>query len=184
MTAPTAKQRFNYIDFVGRIIFESRLVLTPMYLGMYAALFCYTWIFFKEVFHLLTHVDKINESDGLLIVIGLIDMSMIINLIKMTMVGGYSIFVREYDYEKLTDKPRYLHDFNTTAQKAKMLMSLLAIASVYMLKDYVQADIVSWDTILKRCLMIGVFILIGLAFGAVARMTPHDQPTNHSKERH
>jgi uncharacterized protein (TIGR00645 family) len=177
------KYSFSFIDFFGRVIFASRLMLTPMYLALYVALGVYNWVFFKEVFHLATHFNQIEEADLLLIVIGLIDMTMIGNLIDMTMVGGYSIFVREYDYDKLKDKPRWMHGFNTTAQKAKLAMSMIAITAVYMLKDYIQADQVSWDTILKRALMIGVFVVIGLAFGAVARMTPHDQPHDH-KEHH
>jgi uncharacterized protein (TIGR00645 family) len=164
----------NVIDLIGKVIFASRLLLTPMYLGLYIALAAYNWIFFKEVWHLASHVNELQESDILLIVIGLIDMSMIGNLIGMIMVGGYSIFVREYDYENLRDKPRWMHGFNTTAQKAKMGMSLIAISSVYLLKDYIQADTVTWDTVLKRCLIIGMFIVIAISYGLVARVTPHD----------
>lgn len=175
---------FNLIDFIGRVIFASRLLLTPMYLGLYVALIAYDWIFFKEVWHLATHVNELQDSDILLIVIGLIDMSMIGNLIDMTMVGGYSIFVREYDYENLPDKPRWMHGFNTTAQKAKMGMSLIAISSVYLLKDYIQADTVSWDTVLKRCLIIGMFIVIAISYGLVARITPHDAPHPEPSKEH
>lgn len=184
MTDTPPKAPFSFIDFFGRVIFASRLMLTPMYLGLYVALVAYTWVFFKDVYHLATHVNEFEESDLLLIVIGLIDMSMIANLVDMTMIGGYSIFVREYDYEKLQDKPRWMHGFNTTAQKAKMAMSMIAITSVYMLKDYIQAEQVSWDTILKRVLMIATFIVIGLAYGAVARITPHDQHPEPSKDHH
>jgi uncharacterized protein (TIGR00645 family) len=175
---------FNFIDFIGKVIFASRLFLTPMYLGLYIALAAYNWIFFKEVWHLATHVNELQESDILLIVIGLIDMSMIGNLIDMTMVGGYSIFVREYDYDSLRDKPRWMHGFNTTAQKAKMGMSLIAISSVYLLKDYIQADAVSWDTVLKRCLIIGMFIVIAISYGIVARVTPHDATHHEPKGEH
>lgn len=180
---PSDAPPFSLIDFIGKVIFASRLMLTPIYLGLFVALGAYNWMFFKEVWHLLTHLGELQESDALLIVIGLIDMSMIVNLIDMTMIGGYSIFVREYDYEKLRDKPRWMHGFNTTAQKAKMGMSLIAISSVYLLKDFIQADTVSWDHVLKRSIMIATFIGIALAYGLVARVTPHDH-TPDPKEHH
>jgi uncharacterized protein (TIGR00645 family) len=183
----TPIRKFSLIDLFGRIIFASRLGLIPIYLGLYVGIGAYVWVFAKEVFHLAMHLNEFNESDILLIAIGLIDMSMIANLIDMTMVGGYSIFVREYDYENLPDKPRWMHGFNTTAQKSKMGMSLVAISSVYLLKDFIQSYVlnageITWDLLLKRCLIVVMFIVIALSYGLIARITPHDHTAD--KEPH
>jgi|GEM_PF-6158817 len=181
------KRKFSVIDLCGRIIFASRLGLIPIYLGLYVGIGAYVWVFGKEVFDLAIHINQFNESDILLVVIGLIDMSMIANLIDMTMVGGYSIFVREYDYANLPDKPRWMHGFNTTAQKSKMGMSLVAISSVYLLRDFIQSYVVpgaalDWSLLLKRCLIVVMFIVISLSYGLISRITPHDP--DPAKEDH
>lgn len=174
MSAPKSKS--GIIDFFGRVIFSSRLGLIPMYLGLYVGIIAYTWFVLRDVWNLLLNINAWQESDVLLIVIALIDMTMIGNLITMTMIGGYSIFVREYSYDNLPDKPRWMHDFNTTAQKAKMGMSLIAIASVYLLKDYIQSDSIPWDTLMKRVVIIATFIAISISYGLIARAIPHDDP--------
>lgn len=164
----------NVIDFFGKIIFSARLGLIPMYLGLYVGIIAYTWFVLRDVWGLFAHLNAWDESSILLAVITLIDMTMVGNLVTMTMIGGYSIFVREYNYENLPDKPRWMHDFNTTAQKAKMGMSLIAISSVYLLRDYIQSDHLPWDVLLKRLAIIAAFIAISISYGFIARAIPHD----------
>jgi uncharacterized protein (TIGR00645 family) len=170
--------REKLMDAIGMVIFSSRWGLVVMYLGLYVGIIAFTYKFIQEVIHLIMHLNTINETNTLLVVIDLIDMALVANLINMTMIGSMSIFVRKYDYRRLPDQPQWMAHFNTTIQKAKMGQSLLSICAVDLLRHYMQVESVPWDMLLKKVAIIGVFIGIAVSYGLVSRSVPADGPTH------
>jgi uncharacterized protein (TIGR00645 family) len=168
---------------IGSIIFWSRWLLVPLYLGLYVALAAYAYKFAQEVWEMLLHLDRMTEGEMVLTVLSLIDITLVGGLICSTMIGGFSIDVREFDYSLLKSKPRWLHGITTFTQKSKMGSALLGIASIYLLKSFLEAADVAWDTVLKQCLMIVIFFGVAAGYGVIARSTPHDHPVD-PKETH
>jgi len=78
---------------IPRIIFASRWLQFPLYLGLIVAQGVYVYHFLAEVWHLLSHVTTFDETKIMLVVLGLIDVVMISNLLIMVIVGGYETFV-------------------------------------------------------------------------------------------
>src|ERR1700736_334362 len=71
------------------VIFMSRWLQVPLYLGLIVAQGVYVVLFLKEVWHLVTHMTTLDETNIMLVVLGLIDVVMISNLLIMVIVGGY-----------------------------------------------------------------------------------------------
>lgn len=152
------------IEAVGRAIFAIRWLLAPMYLALYAALTIYLVKYFLEIGEMVLVAWREPSTNVMLIILELIDMTMVANLVVMTTTGGYSIFVREYA-EDLPNRPRWLNkDFSSSQQKIKLIMSLIGVGAVTMLRDLIQAQEVSWDVILKKSMIMGVFVVCGFAY--------------------
>lgn len=147
------------ITQVGNMVFEIRWGLIPMYIGLWVAMLLYIVKFFQGVYELATHFMTLNENDMLVSVLGLIDITMIGNLIVMTTVGGYSIFVREYDTRNLSDKPRWLNNINTSTLKIKMGMSLIGVGAIHLLKTFFDVASIDWNNLAKLGFIFGLFIL-------------------------
>lgn len=74
---------------LGSIIFGSRWLQVPLYLGLIVAQGVYVILFLRELWHLLSHATSFSELQIMLIVLALIDVVMISNLLVMVIVGGY-----------------------------------------------------------------------------------------------
>jgi uncharacterized protein (TIGR00645 family) len=76
-----------------QLIFASRWLQLPLYLGLIVAQGVYVVLFLKELWHLVLHTLNYTEQEIMLVVLGLIDVVMISNLLIMVIVGGYETFV-------------------------------------------------------------------------------------------
>lgn len=171
-------------DLVARAILASRWMLVPLYLGLYIALGAYLYKFAQEVFEMLVNLDRLTSGEMVLMVLGLIDITLVGALIVATMIGGFSIDVAEFD-DRFKHRPRLLHGITTFVLKSKMGSALVGIASISLLKSFLEASDIAWDTVLKQVLMIFTFLIVAWGYGQIARSTPHDdhQPTPN-KEHH
>jgi uncharacterized protein (TIGR00645 family) len=80
------------------------------------------------------------------------------------------LFVREFDYDELENKPRWMNNLTSTTQKIKLGMSLMGVSTVHMLAMLLAAEKVAWDTILKTCLIIVVFLLVTYGYAAIDKL--------------
>ena len=156
-----------------QLIFSSRWLQLPLYLGLIVAQGVYVVLFLKELWHLVEGAIKYTEQEMMLIVLGLIDVVMISNLLIMVIVGGYETFVSRLELEKHPDQPEWLSHVNASVLKIKLAMAIIGISSIHLLRTFIYAgslgkpDVpfteagVMWQTII-HC----VFILsaIGIAF--------------------
>ena len=173
------------------LIFSSRWLQLPLYLGLIVAQAIYVWQFGVELVHLVDQVflgghaadaaagaaaaepEKSAEIVIMLIVLGLIDVVMISNLLVMVIVGGYETFVSRLRLDGHPDQPEWLSHVNASVLKVKLAMAIIGISSIHLLKTFIEiGDLgapgskltesgVMWQTII-HC----VFILsaIGIAW--------------------
>src|SRR5262245_142573 len=100
-----------------KIIFASRWLQAPLYLGLIIAQGVYVYHFLIELMHLLADLQIVNENEIMLIVLGLIDVVMISNLLVMVIVGGYETFVTRLLLEDHPDSPEWLSHVNVNTMK-------------------------------------------------------------------
>ena len=139
------------------LIFSSRWLQLPLYLGLIVAQAIYVWQFGVELVHLVDQVflgghaadaaagaaaaepEKSAEIVIMLIVLGLIDVVMISNLLVMVIVGGYETFVSRLDLDGHPDQPEWLSHVNASVLKVKLAMAIIGISSIHLLKTFIAA---------------------------------------------
>ncbi|HEX4870764.1 MAG TPA: TIGR00645 family protein [Nevskiaceae bacterium] len=121
------------------LIFSSRWLQLPLYLGLIAAQGVYVILFVKELWHLIHGAMELNEQQVMLIVLALIDVVMISNLLVMVIVGGYETFVSRLRLEGHPDQPEWLSHVNASVLKVKLAMAIIGISSIHLLKTFIEA---------------------------------------------
>ena len=124
------------------LIFSSRWLQLPLYLGLIVAQGVYVVLFVKELLHLVHGAFEMNEQQVMLIVLALIDVVMISNLLMMVIVGGYETFVSRLRLEKHPDQPEWLSHVNASVLKVKLAMAIIGISSIHLLKTFIEAGMV------------------------------------------
>jgi uncharacterized protein (TIGR00645 family) len=177
------------------LIFASRWLQLPLYLGLIVAQVVYVWQFWIELVHLVeaamgsaTALDAIRESVAvpgatqaivqsretltMLLVLGLIDVVMISNLLIMVIVGGYETFVSRMRLEDHPDQPEWLSHVNASVLKVKLATAIIGISSIHLLRTFINAAAYDEKTLLWQTAIHITFLLSALAIAAVDRLMP------------
>jgi uncharacterized protein (TIGR00645 family) len=121
------------------LIFASRWLQLPLYLGLIVAQCVYVFLFLKELTHLVVDANNLTEQLIMLLVLGLIDVVMISNLLVMVIVGGYETFVSRLNLQGHPDQPEWLSHVNASVLKVKLAMAIIGISSIHLLKTFIEA---------------------------------------------
>ena len=121
------------------VIFGSRWLQLPLYLGLIVAQCVYVFLFLKELTHLVTDANALSEQGIMLLVLGLIDVVMISNLLVMVIVGGYETFVSRLGLHYHPDQPEWLSHVNASVLKVKLAMAIIGISSIHLLQTFIAA---------------------------------------------
>jgi len=182
---------------IGSLIFVSRWLQAPLYVGLIVAQLVYVVVFMVELWHLgenvMSNLSHLDEAAIMLGVLGLIDVVMIANLLIMVIIGGYETFVSRIDIEGHRDQPEWLSHVNANVLKVKLAMAIIGISSIHLLKTFIEvgamdADGVSasGDTytstgVMWQVIIHCVFILSAVALAWIDRMSYH---VPHAGELH
>lgn len=163
------------------ILFGSRWLQLPLYLGLIIAQCVYVFHFMVELAHLVEKVPHLGESDIMLIVLGLIDVVMISNLLIMVIVGGYETFVSRLDLAGHPDEPDWLSHVNANLLKIKLATAIIGISSIHLLKTFINAPNLDEKTMLWQTLIHMAFVASAVAMAYIDRlMSPHVATRNVS----
>jgi len=157
---------------IGSTIFVSRWLQVPLYLGLIVAQAVYVALFWKDLVHLITDFNTLNEEQIMLIVLGLVDVVMIANLLIMVIIGGYETFVSRINMEHHRDKPEWLSHVNPNVLKVKLAMSIIGISSIHLLKTFIEAHHVEPKVMMWQTLIHLAFIVSAIALALIDRMSP------------
>jgi uncharacterized protein (TIGR00645 family) len=123
----------------ARLIFGSRWLQVPLYVGLIVAQAVYVLLFLKELWHLVVHSFDASEQQIMLVVLGLIDVVMISNLLIMVIIGGYETFVSRLNLRGHPDEPEWLSHVNASVLKIKLAMAIIGISSISLLRTFIEA---------------------------------------------
>ena len=158
---------------IPMLIFGSRWLQLPLYVGLIVAQGVYVVLFLKELWHLFANAFDFSEQQIMLAVLGLIDVVMISNLLMMVIVGGYETFVSRLNLKGHPDEPEWLSHVNASVLKIKLAMAIIGISSIHLLRTFIEAGgLVSGKTgytetgVMWQTIIHTVFILsaIGIAY--------------------
>ncbi len=205
-TAPleTAPQN-SWARAIGSLIFVSRWLQAPLYLGLIVAQIVYVVVFMVELWHLIAEdvfgdITHIEEATIMLTVLGLIDVVMIANLLIMVIIGGYETFVSRINVDGHPDQPEWLSHVNANVLKVKLAMAIIGISSIHLLKTFIavgnmDADGVSSSEVdglgsytptgvLWQVVIHMVFIVSAVALAWIDRMSQQTLAKVHAQPEH
>ena len=192
----------NYrLPALPNLIFASRWLQLPLYLGLILAQAVYVFHFWVELAHLIEAafgnedalnklvtsigykskeaVTNLNETIIMLVVLALIDVVMISNLLIMVIVGGYETFVSRMRLESHPDQPEWLSHVNASVLKVKLATAIIGISSIHLLKTFINAENYTEKVLLWQTLIHVTFLLSALAIAATDRLMPHAKRAEH-----
>ena len=200
MSNPRAK-----LGPLSSVIFASRWLQLPLYIGLILAQAVYVYHFWVELVHLIEAAfgnqhalqaiitatgqkvvegapPQLTETTIMLVVLGLIDVVMISNLLIMVIVGGYETFVSRMNLEGHPDQPEWLSHVNASVLKVKLATAIIGISSIHLLKTFINADNYTDRVLIAQTLIHVTFLLSALAIAATDKLlqAPHPpEPTAH-----
>ena len=177
---------------LSNLIFASRWLQMPLYLGLIVAQAVYVFHFFVELYHLVmaafgsqpdiealirnvgykydVAAQGLNETVIMLVVLGLIDVVMISNLLIMVIIGGYETFVSRLNLDGHPDQPEWLSHVNASVLKVKLAMSIIGISSIHLLKTFINAANYSEQVLLWQTVIHIAFLLSAMAIAFTDRL--------------
>ena len=160
---------------IEKLLFASRWILAPVYLGLSLALVALGIKFFMELFHLLMEVFVSEEAQLVLTLLGLVDMVLVGSLIVMVMFSGYENFVSALDVDTGGEKLSWLGKLDANSLKLKVASSIVAISSIHLLRRFMEADdyirdgnseVLMWFVIIHL-----TFVVSAVMMGVLDRIT-------------
>ncbi|MFT3816658.1 MAG: TIGR00645 family protein [Rubrivivax sp.] len=192
---PKAEPKPMRLGPLPSLIFASRWLQLPLYLGLILAQAVYVFHFWVELVHLIevafgnrealatlvnsigytstVQVSGLNETIIMLVVLALIDVVMISNLLIMVIVGGYETFVSRLNLEGHPDQPEWLSHVNASVLKVKLATAIIGISSIHLLKTFINAANYSEKVLIWQTVIHITFLLSALAIALTDRVMPH-----------
>ncbi len=204
-TPKSFREQNRWVQSVGLMIFFSRWLQAPLYVGLILAQVIYVVVFMVELVDLgekvgaafveasehgtIVHID---EAVVMLAVLGLIDVVMIANLLIMVIIGGYETFVSKIKIEGHPDQPEWLSHVNANVLKVKLAMAIIGISSIHLLKTFIEVgdlgargttsegdvtdEAYTWDGVLWQVIIHMVFILSAVALSWIDKISQSGPP--------
>ena len=198
---PTALPRTAPMRPLPRLIFASRWLQLPLYLGLIIAQGVYVVHFLVELLHLVeaafgsqtalqalvtsigyktaAPVAALNETVIMLVVLALIDVVMISNLLIMVIVGGYETFVSRMNLEGHRDQPEWLSHVNASVLKVKLATAIIGISSIHLLKTFINADNYTDRVLIAQTAIHIAFLLSAMAIAFTDRLMAPPPSAGH-----
>src|SRR5687767_2291642 len=167
---------------IEKLLFASRWILAPVYLGLSLALVALGIKFFMELFHLLTHVFSQSESELVLSLLAMVDLVLVGSLIVMVMFSGYENFVSKLDIEADSEKLGWLGKLDANSLKLKVASSIVAISSIHLLRAFMDARETPDNKLMWYVIIHLTFVVSALLMGVLDRIAfaSHREPANHA----
>jgi uncharacterized protein (TIGR00645 family) len=190
------------ISVLSNIIFASRWLQVPLYLGLIVAQGVYVVHFLMEMTHLVeaafgnqaalqalvtsigykttAPITSLSETVIMLVVLAMIDVVMISNLLIMVIVGGYETFVSRMNLEDHPDQPEWLSHVNASVLKVKLGTAIIGISSIHLLKTFINAANYELQVLVWQTLIHIAFLLSAIAIAYTDRLMSPSVPRHPS----
>ena len=184
------------------VIFASRWLQLPLYLGLILAQAVYVFHFWVELVHLIEAAfgnqealklifeasgqkmadgapSHLTETTIMLVVLGLIDVVMISNLLIMVIVGGYETFVSRMDLDGHPDQPEWLDHVNASVLKVKLATAIIGISSIHLLKTFINAQNYTDKVLIAQTVIHIAFLFSAMAIAYTDKLLHHAHPADN-----
>lgn len=160
---------------IERLLFASRWLMAPMYLGLVGSLTILLWSFMQELWHLFVQLPNMDINTAVLGALALIDLSLAANLVLIVIFSGYENFVSRMDTADHEDRPDWQGEVDFSTLKLKLVASIVAISGIHLLKVFMDVDKYSPEKVKTMVAIHLVFVVSGVLLALM------DWISNHAK---
>lgn len=171
MSKPALERRFE------QVLFLSRWLMAPMYMGLVVALGMLMVVFLRDVVYYAPQIMSLTAEDVILVCLTLIDLTLAANLLLIVLFSGYENFVSKLDIDDGGDRPDWMGTVDFSGLKMKLIASIVAISGIHLLKRFMEigesvADAKFGETELYWFVVIHLtFVASGVMLAAMDWMT-------------
>ena len=175
--APALRPRESpVIRAFERTLFISRWLLTPLYLGLIVGLGILIIKFAQRIAGLVQHVLEASNTDIIIGVLSLIDLSLVANLLLIVIFAGYESFVSRLDIGGRAVRLEWMGKIGFGNLKLKLMASIVAISAIHLLEEFMNIGHVTdrdlaWSTGIQL-----VFVVSGVLLAVMDRLEGHENP--------
>ena len=168
---PMIERRFE------QVLFMSRWLMAPMYLGLVVALGMLMVVFLRDIAYYAPQILSLSAEDVILVTLTLIDLTLAANLLLIVLFSGYENFVSKLDIDDGGDRPDWMGTVDFSGLKMKLIASIVAISGIHLLKRFMEigdsvADAKFGETELYWFVIIHLtFVASGVMLAAMDWMT-------------
>ena len=160
----------SFEKFIESLMFASRWLLAPFYFGLIISLFFLLIVFIKEIIHFVTHFST-DETELILFILTLIDLSFAGNLLIIVIFSGYENFVSKINISNHEDKPEWMGTVDFGGLKLKLVSSIVAISGIHLLKIFFGLENYTREQILLFIAVHFTFVLSGVLLAYMDSLT-------------
>ena len=152
----------SFENFLERLIYNSRWIQAPVYVGLIIGTLVFSAKFFVELYHMVATFGISDEKTLMIAILTLIDVTMVINLLIVVIIGGYWTFVNKIEIIKEEERPDWLKKINAGTLKIKLIVSLVSISGVDLLKSFINIQNISNEKVILQIAIHLTFIISAL----------------------
>ena len=166
---------FNKLEHgLESVIFKSRWLLAPFYLGLVLSILLLLIKFVQELWHMFSVVLTASESDVIVGILALVDMSLVGSLLLMIIFSGYEIFISKINVADHEDKPDWMGKVDFSGLKLKVIGAIVAISAIDLLKVFtnIPSELTSDETsaVMWKVLIHMAFVISGVLFAVMDKI--------------
>jgi uncharacterized protein (TIGR00645 family) len=145
-----------------RLLFASRWLMAPFYLGLIAALIALIFVFGRDMVEEFSKISALSETDIIVWVLSLVDLSLAANLLVMVIFAGYENFVSRMDIGDHPDRPSWMGKIDFSGMKLKLIASIVAISAIHLLRAFMEVSAVDDRSIRWMVVIHLTFVVSGV----------------------
>lgn len=156
--------------FLEVLMFNSRWLLAPFYVGLVIGIALLLVKFGQEFFHILPHIFESPESEVILAILTLVDMSLVANLLLIIIFSGYENFVSKINTGGHEDRPEWMGKVDFSGLKIKLIASIVAISAIELLKAFVNLTALTTEQLAWKVGIHLTLVFSGVMFAVMDRV--------------
>jgi len=145
-----------------RFLFASRWLMAPFYLGLIMALIALIFVFGRDMIDEVSKLGQLSETDIIVWVLSLVDLSLAANLLVMVIFAGYENFVSRMDIGDHPDRPSWMGKIDFSGMKLKLIASIVAISAIHLLRAFMEIDAIDDRSVRWMVIIHLTFVVSGV----------------------
>ena len=145
-----------------RFLFASRWLMAPFYVGLVVALVALIVVFARDLVDEVSKLATLSETDLIVWVLSLVDLTLAANLLIMVIFAGYENFVSKMDIGDHPDRPSWMGKVDFSGMKLKLVASIVAISAIHLLRAFMEVETIDDRTLRWKVVLHVVFVVSGV----------------------